>query len=472
MNTKISLRSLLLLPLLLQAGCGDEFQPLATDGDGGPFEGVMWRLEAIRSSAENRIEKVAPEANVTITFEDSLAGGIGGCNRYGARYTAGDDTMSIDVVFSTFVNCEQYDRLEGRYFEALEKVHSYTADQTTLHLYYEGGNVLDFVKIPTPKRTRIIFNSAITPGTAPSPYVLETATDDGEPRGTVAAGALLAHPPMRGKIAYTGNDQGGRLAVFISKIEGIGPEVVYAAVPEPVPGTAAISPSGGKIAFGVDAGNTPQQALMVSDADGGNLRTISSEMMRGAIPAFSPDGRLVAFHSHDARILVADVEGNTPPIAVAANAIGVRGYLHGYERLEWSPDGSRIAYIGTVGYFATDIFLAPLDGSTPINLTGDEEGDMWPTWSPDGAWLALTGGNRVCRIRADGTGGKDYIVAPKYVEELYPQWSPDGGKIMLVGFTKAAQTSDPIPGRLITVDLDTRRETTIAEEAYKGFWIR
>ena len=74
----------------------------------------------------------------------------------------------------------------------------------------------------------------------------------------------------------------------------------------------------------------------------------------------------------------------------------------------WSPDGRRIAYIGATSK-GTDVFTAGVDGKgvKRLTTTGQEQA---PQWSPNGRLLAFidTTANaqvgEIAVIRADGTG--------------------------------------------------------------------
>jgi TolB protein len=50
---------------------------------------------------------------------------------------------------------------------------------------------------------------------------------------------------------------------------------------------------------------------------------------------------------------------------------------------EWSPDGSRLAFIRATGD-ATDIHVMSSEGTDVVQLTDDAAFDTFPIWSPDG----------------------------------------------------------------------------------------
>ena len=98
----------------------------------------------------------------------------------------------------------------------------------------------------------------------------------------------------------------------------------------------------------------------------------------------------------------------------------------------WSPDGTFVAYSHT-REGQTDIFVKPVAGGNPVQLTHDPADDFLPRWSPDGKYLAF----------ASDRGGTEnvYLTQPlggpdrKLVDTALPgrgrrslgglPWSPD-----------------------------------------------
>ncbi|MDQ7992083.1 MAG: LpqB family beta-propeller domain-containing protein, partial [Propionicimonas sp.] len=78
--------------------------------------------------------------------------------------------------------------------------------------------------------------------------------------------------------------------------------------------------------------------------------------------------------------------------------------------IDWSPDGSTLAYTAAPPGAARNLWLVGADGGPPRRLTDRPAGReaYSPTWSPDGDWLAFgeagAGAPRLVRVRADGTG--------------------------------------------------------------------
>src|SRR6185312_7451199 len=102
----------------------------------------------------------------------------------------------------------------------------------------------------------------------------------------------------------------------------------------------------------------------------------------------------------------------------------------GIERPILSPDGKRIAFIA-IG----DLWVVPVTGGKPENLTDDASYDLDPTWSPDGRFLAWSsdrgGGLLEIWIRDMQTGQMRQLThIPTQPTSL--QFSPDGRRIAFV----------------------------------------
>ena len=97
----------------------------------------------------------------------------------------------------------------------------------------------------------------------------------------------------------------------------------------------------------------------------------------------------------------------------------------------WSPDGRYIAYSSDrSGNF--DIWVQQIGGGDPIQVTKSPAHDWQPDWSPDGTSIVF---------RSERDGGGLYIVPALGGNErkissfgYYPRWSPDGSRILFGDF--------------------------------------
>ena len=111
----------------------------------------------------------------------------------------------------------------------------------------------------------------------------------------------------------------------------------------------------------------------------------------------------------------------------------------------WSPDGRRLAFVVGRGGPKTEIYVVNSDGSGQQRLTRTRGLEGSPVWSPDGRKLAfLRIGNRehhgLYVINADGSGERKLTDEALWAGLSAPDWSPDGRKILFVS------TRDGPPG--------------------------
>ena len=203
--------------------------------------------------------------------------------------------------------------------------------------------------------------------------------------------------------------------------------------PRPQRPTARVAGAvfGSLIAFTTDrdgpdpTGDLGNQQVYTMNPDGTDQRRLSDS--GGSMPAWSPDGKRIAFVSNRAggyQVFVMNANG-TDPTKVTA--------ITGAYWPTWSPDGKRIAFLGDL---PPDIFVINTDGTGLTNLTNHPARDAWADWSPDGQKIAFAsdrdGPGDIYVMNADGTGLVRLTVnAATHPRgwSMDPAWSPDGGKI-------------------------------------------
>jgi Tol biopolymer transport system component len=156
--------------------------------------------------------------------------------------------------------------------------------------------------------------------------------------------------------------------------------------PEPVTqgsrstGTPNVSPDGELIAAVEDS---KQGNLVVVRRDGSGLRHLTDDIYRNREPVWSPDGKLLAFHStRGGRVDIWTIRPDGGSLRQLTHT--VNGSI---TRPVWSPDGKRLIYSVINGTPFVIEAGKPWNSQTPQALPPLKEPDTWfePTsWSPDG----------------------------------------------------------------------------------------
>jgi Tol biopolymer transport system component len=195
----------------------------------------------------------------------------------------------------------------------------------------------------------------------------------------------------------------------------------------------AWSPDGRRIAFvGL------YYDIFVMNADGSNpvrLTFSNGESRSRREPAWSPDGTRIAF-TYRGGIYVMNADGSN--VVNLSNVIlsNISDYIFApiFVSLDWSPDGTRIAFSLSDDICCADIYVVDADGSNPRNLTRfSGTDDRSPAWSPDGWRIAHTrrhplGGDAEIYVM-DPSGGAVVNLSNNAASDREPIWSPDGARI-------------------------------------------
>ena len=242
--------------------------------------------------------------------------------------------------------------------------------------------------------------------------------------------ATLAWSPDGRKIAFE-SVRDGTTGVYVVNADGSGQRRLARNGDAP-----AWSPDGRKIAFVSGA------RIYVMNADGSEHRPLTKPGTVGRTPtlAWSPDGRKLAFlRCRLRRLLLLALcreqrreRTAEPDVEAGCRQVSWRGPA---SDPAWSPDGRKVAFVRLNASIGTPIYVVKASGGGLRNLTPKPAGThAAPAWSPDGRKIAFTserdGNSEVYVMNANGSGQRNLTRDPGY--DADPTWSPDGRKIAFV----------------------------------------
>lgn len=208
------------------------------------------------------------------------------------------------------------------------------------------------------------------------------------------------------------------------------------------------SPDGRKIAFSSERDGDVN--IYIMDADGENMVQLTDNPGDDIYPDWSPDGRYIIFHNYLDTHISPVLGQPTPPSSHQIYLIDVKsGHqrkhtedLAGSLHPRWSPDGTQIAFHSGIRQelpswrYRPQLCLIGTDGSGLEILTMDDDGILYPTFSPDGKQVAFSSrkDDNWDIYSMDMETGVAIRLTHDPDGDYQPEWSPTGDKIAFVSY--------------------------------------
>src|SRR5262245_16956148 len=195
--------------------------------------------------------------------------------------------------------------------------------------------------------------------------------------------------------------------IFFQRVGGENPINL---MKDDTPGTfdtqPAFSPDGRMIAF---RSNRDGGGIFVMGATGESMKRLTNS---GSNPSWSPDQKEIVYSSEavGTNPMGRGVGARLWVVNVATGATRQLTEMDGVQP-NWSPHGQRIAFWAIPeGGSQRDIWTIPAEGGKPVQVTNDAAVDWNPVWAVDGRYIYFSsdraGTMNLWRIRVDETSGE------------------------------------------------------------------
>ncbi|HEY4611811.1 MAG TPA: hypothetical protein VII11_02390 [Bacteroidota bacterium] len=242
------------------------------------------------------------------------------------------------------------------------------------------------------------------------------------------------------------SDRTGNWEIFVMQVDGTGLTQLTKNSASDL--TPIWSPDGKQIVFASERDGNSEIYLMKND--GSNQRRLTQFPGDDSHPHWSPDGRRIVFNSsRTTPDLTADWAQQIHEIfSMDADGGNVR-QISSLKTIStypsYSPDGKKIVFRCvtlepgfrwdlSLASRNSEVFVMNVDGTDPVNLTTNVAYDGWPMWSPDGKKILFSSNRsgpanigQLYLMNVDGSAVQKVTDGPgSFVQ---PSWSHDGKRI-------------------------------------------
>ena len=271
-------------------------------------------------------------------------------------------------------------------------------------------------------------------------------------------------------------------------------------------GDVQASPDGKRIAYALtrrDGAGAPRSETWIRDLSSGSETRLGTDATGASTPRWSPDGKSIAFFgrvSDSSGLAVANSDGTgirfIAPVRSTNHVLPSTG-----ERVGWSPDGTRLAFVSSTAGPEEDangdpmvitrysykptasegltrfndnrrlhVFIADLETRSVKQLTSGNYYEHSIQWSPSGTELLFVSNHGADPDRvfnydifvADAQSGAVRQLTHTPNAEYQPSWSPDGKTIAYLGtkrlLTSSETTMEDTHVWIMNADGSNRRE--------------
>jgi serine/threonine protein kinase/Tol biopolymer transport system component len=201
-----------------------------------------------------------------------------------------------------------------------------------------------------------------------------------------------------------------------------------------IPVATSVGGGTGQIVFASSRSVVPQ--LYLVNADGTDLTQLTNMENGACQPSWSPDGKQLVFISPclGRGEFFENIYNESSLYSINADGTGLKQLTvspgSDFEPA-WSPDGKEIAFTSVRGGFR-QIYTLDVDSQdiTLLTNTTDAIESSQPSWSPDGTKIVYmvkrVGTYQVWAMNADGQEAVQLVRSGQDLWDFLPSWSPDG----------------------------------------------